>query len=163
MRKPKTMLKKLPERYLSRSIIEETVKEKCIDRQRFHEYSKDDYMMVINRFFYAFVEHDNDTEVDLNYCWLHFRKELKVIATIKESIGWDNMLNAIKEKLAFDRSKKLYLILGDGWVYEGFIDEITAVLYEVDGLIDEFYIVSPQFDKLASYCDDGQCMVIIEK
>ena len=51
----------------------------------------------------------------------------------------------------------------NGWVYEGYIDTITDVLNEVDGLLEDFYIVTPQFDKLAAYTDDGQCLCIYEK
>ena len=34
---------------------------------------------------------------------------------------------------------------------------------ERDGLLEDFYIVTPQFDKLAAYTDDGQCLCIYEK
>ena len=60
----------------------------------------------------------------------------------------------------YDWSKQLYLILDDGWVYEGYIDEIIAVLGEITGNIEDFYIVSLQFDQMAAYCGDGDCMVI---
>ena len=73
------------------------------------------------------------------------------------------MLSKIKERLSYDWNKKVYLILSDGWVYEGYIDTITDVLNEVDGLLEDFYIVTPQFDKLAAYTDDGQCLCIYEK
>ena len=73
------------------------------------------------------------------------------------------MLAKIKERLLYDWNKKIYLILSDGWVYEGYIDIITDVLSEVDGWLDDFYIVTPQYDKLAAYSDDGQCLVFYEK
>ena len=40
-----------------------------------------------------------------------------------------------------------------------YIDEIIAVLGEITGIIEDFYIVSLQFDKMAAYCGDGDCMV----
>ena len=43
-------LKNKPARYWSRIEIEEIVKEKNIDRNRFYEYSKNKYLQVINRF-----------------------------------------------------------------------------------------------------------------
>ena len=73
------------------------------------------------------------------------------------------MLAKIKEQLSYDWNKKIYLILSDGWVYEGYIDTITDVLNEVDGLLEDFYIITPQFDKFAAYTDDGQCLCIYEK
>ncbi|TGY91293.1 hypothetical protein E5329_21705 [Petralouisia muris] len=78
-------------------------------------------------------------------------------------IGWEGMLAKIKERLSYDWNKKVYLILSEGWVYEGYIDTITDVLNEVDGLLEDFYIVTPQFDKFAVYTDDGQCLCIYEK
>ena len=73
---------------------------------------------------------------------LHFRQELKEIDCVSETIGWNCMLAKIKERLLYDWNKKIYLILSDGWVYEGYIDIITDVLSEVDGWLDDFYIVS---------------------
>ncbi|WP_275443720.1 hypothetical protein [Petralouisia muris] len=73
------------------------------------------------------------------------------------------MLAKIKERLSYDWNKKIYLILSDGWVYEGYIDTMIDVLNEVDGLLEDFYIVTPQFDKFAAYTDDGQCLCFYEK
>ncbi len=75
-------LKKKPARYWSRIEIEEIMKEKYIDRNRFYEYSKNKYQQIINRFYYSFVEHKNAnykerSQVRLSYLWLNLRKELK--------------------------------------------------------------------------------------
>ena len=48
------------------------------------------------------------------------------------------------------------MILSQGWVYEGYIKEILDVLGETDGLLEDFYIVSPEFDWMIAYCDDGE-------
>ncbi len=115
------------------------------------------------------IRDTNETEnpeypkVELSYCWLHFRQELKEIDCVSETIGWEGMPAKIKERLSYDWNRKVYLILSDGWVYEGCIDTITDVLNEVDGLLEDFYIVTPQFDKFAAYTDDGQCLCIYEK
>ena len=47
------------------------------------------------------------------------------------------MLQTVKERMEYDWSKQLYLILDDGWVYEGYIDEIIAVLGEITGIIED--------------------------
>ena len=41
--------------------------------------------------------------------------------------------------------KKLFLILSEGWVYEGHIDEMFNVLRNITYITD-FYIVSNKFD-----------------
>ncbi|WP_168356630.1 DUF6756 family protein [Petralouisia muris] len=156
-------LKDKPVKYWIRTEIEEIIKEKSVDRKRFYEYSKTKYQKIINEFYYAFADHKKYPKVELNYCWLHFRQELKKIDCISETIGWECMLAKIKERLSYDWNKKVYLILSDGWVYEGYIDNIIDVLEEVDGLLEDFYIVTPQFDKFAAYSDDGQCLVFYEK
>mgnify|MGYP003443393219 FL=1 len=55
------------------------------------------------------------------------------------------------------------MILSDGWVYEGYIEEILSVLAETDGLVEDFYIVTPEYDKFAMYCSDGDSISIFEK
>ena len=161
-------LKNKPARYWSRIEIEEIVKEKNIDRNRFYEYSKNKYQQVINRFYYSFVEHNNAnhkecSQVRLSYLWLNFRNELNKIYHEYASSDWDTSLFKIKEILEYDWNKKLFLILSDGWVYEGYIEEILSVLAETDGLIEDFYIVTPEYDKFAMYCSDGDSISIFEK
>ena len=90
----------------------------------FYEYSKNKYQQVINRFYYSFVEHKNTnhkerSQVGLSYLWLNFRKELNKIYQEYASSDWDASLSKIKELLEYDWNKKLFLILSDGWVYEG--------------------------------------------
>lgn len=43
---------------------------------------------------------------------------------------------------------------------EVYIDEIIRVLGETDGLLEDFYIVSREFDWVISYCTDGECAVM---
>ena len=86
-----------------------------------------------------------------------------MIDRVSEAVGWECMLGKIKECLSYDWKKKVYLILSQGWVYEGYIDSIIDVLGEADGFLEDFYIVPPQFDRFAGYCDDGGCLVFYEK
>ena len=152
-----------PVKYWIRTEIEEIIKEKSIDRKSFYEYSKMEYQRVINRFYYAFADYKKYPRVELSYCWLRFRAELNILDSVGEGIGWTGMLARIKERLPYDWEKKIYLILSQGWVYEGYMDSIIKVLQETDGLLEDFYIVTPQFDKFAAYCDDGGQLVIYGK
>ena len=54
------------------------------------------------------------------------------------------------------KDTKLYMILSQGWVYEGYLKEILDVLGETDVLLEDFYIVSPVFDWMVAYCEDGE-------
>ena len=108
------LLKDKPVKYWIRAEIEEIIKEKSIDRKRFYEYSKTNYQKIINGFYYAFVDYKKYPKVELSYCWLHFRQELKEIDCVSETIGWEGMLAKIKERLSYDWNKKVYLILSDG-------------------------------------------------
>lgn len=147
-------------RYWSRDEIENIVKDKNIDRTRFHEFSKFEYEKVINKFYYSFCDYSVCKEISsLSYVWLKFRRNLIETATVSENVGWNNMLNTITEEMEYNWNKKLYLILSDGWVYEGYIDEIITVLGEVTGNVEDFYIVSLDFDCMVAYCDDGECLV----
>ena len=158
-------LKNKPVRYWSRVEIEEIVKSLNIDRNRFCEYSKTDYQKVINHFYFAFVDHKGKKNPDLNYCWLHFRPELKrtAIVTAGSGVSWNDMIHGVKETMKYDWTKKLFLILCDGWVYEGYIDEMITVMNETEGMTGDFYFVTPQYDRFAAFCEDGDCMVYYEK
>lgn len=156
-------MKDKPVKYWIRTEIEEIIKEKSIDRKLFYEYPKTKYQNIINRFYYAFADHEKYPKIELSYCWLHFRQELKETGCVSEAVGWECMLAKIIECMSYDWNKKLYLILSEGWVYEGYIDKIIDVLNEVDGLLEDFYIVTPHFDRFAAYSDDGQCLIFYEK
>lgn len=157
--------KNKPVRYQSRDEIEENVKTLGIDRSRFHEYSKTGYQKVIDHFYYAFVDHKGIKKPDLKYCWLNFRKDLKQTAhiTAGSGISWDDMIHGVKDNMRYDWTKKLFLILDDGWVYEGYIDEMISVMNNTEGMTGDFYFVTPQYDRFAAYCEDGDCMVYYEK
>lgn len=157
-------LKNKPFKYWIRDEIEEIIKEKNIDRSRFYEYSKFNYYEVIKGFYYAFVDYERYPEVSLSYCWLHFREELKKSESLSElNYEWPLLLKKIKTWILNSSDKKFYLILSQGWVYEGYIDEIISVLNEIDGLLEDFFIVSPKYDWFIFYCDDGGCMCRIQK
>ena len=69
------------------------------------------------------------------------------------------MVRSIKKQMHYDWKKKLFLIL-ESWVYEGYIDEMIDILTELDMGVSEFYIVTPQYDKVALYTDDGECVCL---
>ena len=94
------LLKDKSVKYWIRAEIEEIIKEKSVDRKRFYEYSKTNYQKIINGFYYAFVDYKKYPKVELSYCWLHFRQELKEIDCVSETIGWECMLAKIKERLS---------------------------------------------------------------
>lgn len=146
-----------------RNEIEETVKEENIDRKRFSEVSKFEYEKIKRRFYYSFFEHENNnTETDLSnldYLWLHFHKRL-----IKSSPRYDvdKYLNNISDMIPDgEKSKKLYLILQHGWVYEGYISEIISVLSHSATFYD-FYIVSKKFKYLIVYSVDGDAVYTVK-
>ena len=77
-------LKNKPYNDWIRDEMEAIIKEKNIDRSRFHEYSKFNYYEVIKAFYYAFVDYEKYPEISLPYCWLHFREELRKIELANE-------------------------------------------------------------------------------
>lgn len=143
--------------------IENIIKSCGIDRTRFHEYSKTGYPQVIARFLYTFTDFQKDARTDpvcLEYCFLRFRKEWEKLVI---PYDWVDMIGRTREYVSGKTDGKVFLILSHGWVYEGFIDEIMQVLGETDNHLSDFYIMSPKYDWLAAYCDDGDAMVLYEK
>lgn len=147
-----------PLEYWIRDEIEEIIKAKHIDRKRFGEFSKYKYEDVIKRFYYTYVNYEKYPKIQLEYCWLHFRDSLSKESNIYVNGEWKQFLRRLGGLVKED--KKLYLILSQGWVYEGYIAEMLAVLEETDCLLEDFYIVAQEFDWMIAYCDDGQCAVL---
>lgn len=137
-----------PLRFRIRDEIEEIIKEENIDRSRFYEYSKIKYYDIIKKFYYSFCDYRNfvTDRIRLAYHNMHIRKNLEnyVIAGFFQSDGWLDYLEKIRREIVAE--SKLFLILSEGWVYEGYPDEIIRVLSETDGWLQDFYIVSPKFD-----------------
>ena len=161
----KEKLKRKPVRYWIRDEIEEIIKEENIDRNRFYEFSKSDYSNIINRFYYTFANYEQYPNVELSYCWLHFRENLKKTNVVRECDynEWADFLQRLQSLIPQTVDEKSYMILSEGWVYEGYADEIFCVLKETDGLLEDFYIVSIKFDWFIAYCTDGECSVMYWK
>lgn len=134
-----------------RDDIEKIIKEEKIDRSRFQEFSKIKFHGIIKKFYYAFsdYEHFSSATVTLTRKRLHIRCDIEsnVIAGmyVAGSWNWAEYLKAIKSACVLNANQKLFLILSEGWVYEGYVDEIFKVLNKIDSHI-EFFILSKKFD-----------------
>ena len=73
------------------------------------------------------------------------------------------MLDRVRDVMRGPADDRLFLIMEEGWVYFGKIDEILTVLKEAEGLITAFYLFSTVFDRLAVYADDADCMSFYRK
>ncbi len=155
-------LKNKPYRYWIRDEIEQIIKEGKIDRSRFYEYSKNSYNEIIWKFYYGFIDYKKHPKVSLEYCWLHFREnDLQMLGRLStRNCEWADFLNSIRSIMPEEHM--YYLILSQGWVYEGCAEEIFSVLKETDGLLEDFYIVSRKFGWTISYCDDGESAVLLQ-
>lgn len=152
-------LKHKPVRYWIRDEIEEIIKEENVDRSRFHEVSKYKYEEIIHKFYYSFCDYENYPTICLNYMRIHFHKRLKISKPICCK-SWIEYICTIEEMIPEEQhDQEFYLILSDGWVYEGNASEIITVLSEVDGLLDDFYVVSKHFDWFIAHSDDGESMI----
>ena len=141
-----------------RDEIEDIIKSQNIDRARFHEFDKRRYNEIIKKFYYAFFDYEKFKTISLNYLWLNVRGDIELqIIQCSLSCDWEEYISKIKEYFC-DDDKTYYLILSQGWVYEGYISEIQKVLYETTTLLVDFYIVSKKFDKAICHCDDGECL-----
>lgn len=139
-----------------RAEIEGLVKARGLDRGRFSEYPKTGYSAVIRRFYYAFADHVRYPKVSLDRCWLKLREGLKGLGQVSElDLDWAGFLRALWALTPWREEERLYLLLSEGWVYEGCGREVFTVLWELDGVWEDFYVVSKGFDQMALYCADG--------
>ncbi|MBE6867782.1 MAG: hypothetical protein E7494_03365 [Ruminococcus albus] len=146
---------------LLRDEIEEAIKAKNIDRGKIHEYSKQGYGDIISKFYFTFADIKNypvgrQTLEEYN---MHFREELyqEYIACSLNYESHAGYIQAIKAGIPDE--DKLFLILSDGWVYEGEKDAMFDVLEEVYDIRD-FYIISPKFSwfTAVSKIEDSACL-----
>ena len=114
-------LKNKPLKYWIRDEIEEIMKEENIDRKRFGEYSKFKYEDVIKRFYYTYMDYEKYPQIELAYCWLHFRDSIQKEDNIYVDGDWKQFLHRVGALIEGKEDTKLYMILSQGWVYEGFI------------------------------------------
>ena len=158
-------------RYPIRDEIEQIIKDKHIDRSRFGEFSKAAYKNVFGRFFYTFAKHGSEQKYDSEYFrinssddseffWNHLRENLGREHIASFGSDWFAYCNEIKEALPVSANKKAYLILREGWVYEGYPEEIMKTLAETSILLTDFYIVSKKYDWFIGHSDDGECAYI---
>ena len=156
-----------PFRYWIRDEIEEIIKEENIDRKRFYEASKNNYQSIINKFYYSFIDYEDKRKPDfteLSYLWLNFRKNLKRSPLIHWGKDYNEYIGSIASLIPDGYLNNMhYLILSQGWVYEGYIPEIIAVLRETDGWLDDFYVVSKKYEYVIIHTDDGECMYSLTK
>lgn len=146
-------------RFLVRDDIEEIIKDKDIDRTRFHEFSKRDFGKIIRKFYFTFSDIKNHpvSATSLYYNSMHFRSDLKheCIDCFFRTDDWCEYMKTIKDAIP-NKEQKLFLILCEGWVYEGEIDEMFTILNEIT-YIQDFYVVSSKFDWFiaVSYIEDN--------
>lgn len=138
---------KILKNYITRNEIEKIIKEENINRDRFYEYFKFKYNNIITKFYYMFCDDRNFTpsEIVFSHHRFHIRNNLKIhaISGFLQSNDWADYLNKIKSEII--TNSKLYFIT-DGWVYEGYQDEIFKVLYQTGDLRNDFFIISKKFD-----------------
>ncbi len=153
-------------RYEVRNEAEQSIKDLHIDRASFHESPKNEWERVIKRFYYTFIDYENHPKIHLEYLWLHFREALRYTKHIQNGVDtpdWTEFVGKIDELIPKEnRPAEYYYINDQGWVYEGKLPEIIAVLGDCSGRVEDFYILPKRerFDWVVCYCGDGDSMGI---
>lgn len=149
-----------------RDEIEENVKALGLDRTRFYEYSKQRYEDILKQFYQTFFDLPRRQLQYEFYPWRNIRKKWKrrdAVGWLQHDGDWMSYLMKIRAILPCADDKKLLLITSDDFVYEGYPQEVFAVLGEATGLLQDFYLVSPKFEWLVVYSDDADCATLYEK
>ena len=145
--------------YLVRDEIEKVRREKGIPPERFGEFAKSGWKDIITKFCYTFLDMKKQRGSNLAYSWLNFRVGLAHSEPLRCGADEYAYFSQVRELIPQeDRDSKLFLILSEGWVYEGYAEEIFLVLSEIFYLEDA-YIVSNKFRWVICHCDDGECAV----
>ena len=155
-------------RTIHRDMIEEAIKTTNIDRNRFHEFSKFKYDEIIRNFYYTFSDHNHhhSSIISLTAKSLHFKDNLDSYVAASfymEQNSWTDYLNFIKNRLPLNGDGKMYFIVSEGWVYEGYKEEMFQVLSETDVWIADFFIVSSKFDWFVAHDNIDECASLYQK
>lgn len=151
---------------LLRNEIEEHVKALGIDRTRFYEYSKQRYEDILNRFYRTFFDSPRRQQEYAFYPWTNIRKAWKptdCAGYVPQDGRWAGYLETVRRLVPCPDDKKLLLITGDDFVYEGYPPEAFVVLAEASYLLRDFYLVSAKFEWLLVYSDDADCATLYQK
>lgn len=140
-------------RFEVRDDIEEIIKAENINRTHFHEFNKYNFKEIIRKFFFTFSDIKNHTASVISLSSMHYRSDLKsdFIDCFFRTYDWCEYMKTIKNAVP-DKQRKLFLILEEGWVYEGKLDEMFIILNEIS-CNTNFYIVSSKFDWFIAVSD----------
>lgn len=149
-------------RYIMRNQIEQIVKKEQIDRALFHEVSKCSYEKVLRRFYYAFFDYKTYPKISFSHLCDKFHSRLQE-SEWKSCADWVTAIQTIDVWIPDHTDNRLYYwILDYGWVYEGRLQEIQTVLCNIDGMLEDFFLMSKRFDWLIAYSDDGCSMGFLQ-
>ena len=121
-------------------------------------------------FLYTFVDHkylQKEEQKHINevhtvkFSWVGLRTDLKEICTVSErELDFESMVDLLPEKFA-SGTEKIFFITGEGWVYYGTLNETIKVLKNL--CLDEIYLVTADFQKLAVYSSDSELLQILSR
>lgn len=150
-----------------RDEIEEIIKEENIDRNRFAEFSKFQYDNIIKKFYYAFSDYNHlaSAHVTLTRKGLHIRNNISCFSIVGIYLAgnWAEYLKAIKAAMPLNADEKLFLILSEGWVYEGYMDGIFKVLNKTDVWSEDFFLISRKYDWFIAHDWIDWCAFMYQK
>lgn len=154
-------------RYEMRNALENIVKEKQIDRTKFHEVAKNLYEKVIRKVYYTFCDYQKYPAVQVDtYMWTRFRKDLNSTDPIQADWNdWEGYIGKL-DTLIPEKNNPMtlyYLVVDGGWVYEGTLTEIKKVLLEYPRSMEDFYLFPKDYSWLITHCEDGGCMCRVWK
>lgn len=167
-------------RYELRNQIEDLIKSKNIDRNKFHEVSKLDWYEIIKKLHYTFYDYQKSQNTYMwketqqkdwccqnnggnvygwrPYMWTGFRKDLIVADIIRED-EWNKYIdNIFSITSAWNDNTFYFLITDGGWVYEGTLRAIVKILYDYPINMMEFYLFPKDYSWVITHSDDAECM-----
>lgn len=152
-------------RYEMRNEIELIIKEYGIDRSTFYEAAKGEYERIVKRLYYTFCDYKKYPAIHTSYMWTRFREGLHYSIQIPTDWEhWDGYICQMDELIPKKcRMRSYYLLVDGGWVYEGMIEPVKAVLFRYPNYMEDFYLFPRDYSWVIHHCDDGECMYRVWK
>lgn len=167
-------------RYEMRNKIENIIKFKNIDRNKFHEVSKLDWQGIIKKLYYSFCDYQTARDSYMwkeplqkdwhapydrhnvygwrPYMWTSFRKDLIIADRVYEG-EWDEYIEKLFSIVPAWNDKTFYFLITDGgWVYEGTLPMIVNILFDYPIGMMEFYLFPKDYSWVITHSEDAECM-----
>ncbi|ECB9828950.1 hypothetical protein FL859_07400 [Listeria monocytogenes] len=147
-----------------RNEVESIIIEHNIDRKTFFEVDKISYKKIENKIISKFINQEDGFDFNLHRGYLRYNHKLRCIGISYQKNDWWEWFKLVPSIVG--QTAPVYVVFtGDNytWIYTGYLEALMKILYYGSPIGEgDCYIVSPKFDWLIGYSDDGDYVTCVD-